>query len=194
MAGGYSGRKCVGRSKSRSNRVRSRPSCFLISSIWCLGNTMPPSGWLGCGKGRKPLGHSPFSRISSGVMAARSCHDFTPAGSFARTPSWTGLPRDMVTPLGRPVAQVVPLLQQFHLPLHDFGLGGRHPGHHLVEILLHHHRGVAVGRLLVPTDRLAARKRHQAPERRGPPERSCHTNCTCESSFHPPVVRYEHRG
>ena len=83
-------------------------------------------------------------------MAARSSHDFTPAGSLARTPSWMGLPRDMVTPLGRAITQVVPLLQELHLPFHDFGLRGRHLGHDLVEILLHHDRGVAVGRLLCP--------------------------------------------
>ena len=46
-----------------------------------------------------PSARAPWSRISSGVMAASSSHDFTPAGNFTRTPSCTALPRDMVTPL-----------------------------------------------------------------------------------------------
>ena len=53
----------------------------------------------------KPFGQRPFSRISSGVMAARSCHDLTPAGNFTRTPSCTGLPRDMATPLAGRLAR-----------------------------------------------------------------------------------------
>ena len=52
--------------------------------------------------------------------------------------------------LGRPIAQVVPVVQQLHLPFHDFGLRGRHPGDDLVEILWDHDRRVAVGRLLGP--------------------------------------------
>ena len=32
-------------------------------------------------------------------MAARSSHELTPSGNFTRTPSWIGLPRDIVTPL-----------------------------------------------------------------------------------------------
>ena len=58
---------------------------------------MPPSAWFGCGSGKKPFGHLPDSRTSAGVMLARSSQ-VMPAGSFARTPPCTALPRDIVTP------------------------------------------------------------------------------------------------
>ena len=48
---GKLGQQVIGRSKSRSKRVRSRSVCFLISSICFFGNTMPPASWCGCGSG-----------------------------------------------------------------------------------------------------------------------------------------------
>ena len=62
-----------GRSKSRSKRVRSRSSCFLISSIWNLGKTMPPSGWLGWGSGIEPRREEVlFADLPGGYRGQRS--------------------------------------------------------------------------------------------------------------------------
>jgi len=54
-----------GMSKSTSKRARSLPVCFLISSIAKCGKTMPPSTFLGWGKGRKPAGNNPSSHAAS---------------------------------------------------------------------------------------------------------------------------------
>ena len=97
IAGGNSGRNWSGRSKSMSKRVRSRPSWRLISSMWNLGKIMPPSAWLGWGSGLNASGKAFLSRICSGVMASSACH-VTPSRSLARTPSWRGLPRNIVAP------------------------------------------------------------------------------------------------
>src|ERR1019366_6714234 len=88
MAGGNSGMMWSGRSKSRSKRVRSRPSCFLISSIWYFGNSIPPSGWFGWGKGRKPAGNRFRSLISSGLNFESWSQVMLPA-SLTRTPCCT---------------------------------------------------------------------------------------------------------
>ena len=86
--------------------------------------------------------------------------------------------------LGRAITQVIPLLQELHLPIHDFGLGGRHSGYHLVEILLDHDWGVAGGRLLGHETGLMPENgtKHQNAEDHQ--SGTAHTNCTCESSFH----------
>ncbi len=97
MAGGYSGRNASGMSKARSKRSRSRPVCFLTSAMWKLGKSIPPSAWFGWGSGRKPRGKRSFARTSSGSSDASFSH-VNPAGSRARAPAWTGLPRDMATP------------------------------------------------------------------------------------------------
>ena len=85
------GEEVLGRSKSRSNR-----SSLGRSLISICGKTMPPTSCLGWGSGRKPLGNRPFSRISSGDIAA-SVSQVIPRGSFAAGPTWTGLPRDILT-------------------------------------------------------------------------------------------------
>ena len=59
--------------------------------MWNLGNTMPPTAWLGCGKGKKPLGKIPLLRISAGENLARS-FQLTSSCRRTRTPVCTGLP------------------------------------------------------------------------------------------------------
>ncbi len=122
IGGGNSGRKWSGKSKSRSNRVRSRCSCFLISSMWNFGKSMPPSGWFGCGSGKKPFGKRSCSRTLGRRHVRRAASQVVPRGSFARTPPCTALPRDIVTPCGRLVGQVVALVEQRLVLLHDAGL------------------------------------------------------------------------
>src|SRR5262249_52918704 len=123
MGGGNTGRKCSGRSKSRSKRS-SRTSSLLCLMCIC-GKTMPPTSWWGCGRGRSPSGDRPFSRIVAGDIFARASHDSTPLGRRRRPH------RDRLLALARhhhgladALRQVVALLQQLALPGHDAGLGG----------------------------------------------------------------------
>ena len=59
--------------------------------------------------------------ISSGVIAASSSQ-VVAGGSVTRTPSCTGLPRDIVTPCDRLVGEVVALGEQVLLALGERGL------------------------------------------------------------------------
>ena len=100
IAGGNSARKTSGISKSRSNRCRLRAVWRLISSMVDLGSTIPPSSWLGWGRGMNPPGNRSRTLISSGDIAA-SWSKVTPAGRRTRTPAWIALPRDIVNDDGR---------------------------------------------------------------------------------------------
>ena len=91
--------------------------------MWNFGKSIPPSGWFGCGSGRKPVREQrPRSRISLRAHRRRAASQVVPAGSLTRTPSCTGLPRDIVTPVAGAVGEVVALGEQVGLPLHALGL------------------------------------------------------------------------
>ena len=136
---------------------------------------------VGVRQGQEPLGPQPLLTNRLGrhrgqvFPRVHSVRQFRPHALLDRLAARHG------DALGGSITQVVPLLQQFHLPVHDFGLRSRHLGDGLVEILLDDDRSVTVGRLLSPKIGLMPEKRHQASRRRGPPERSCYANCTCES-------------
>ena len=89
-----------------------------------------------------PWATVPSRGSPSGVMAARLCQ-LTPSGSFTRTPSWTGLPRDMVTPWRRAVAQVVAFLQKILLALGVGGLRHFHALDGVGELFRSRHGGIA---------------------------------------------------
>ena len=129
--------------------------------------------------------------MASGVMAARSCHDLTPAGNFARTPPCIGLPRNMVGSLGGPVGQVVALGEQLHLPGHDLRLGGLHPLADRLEVVGNHHGGVARRTRLLAVGRRGAKhpSGHEHPKKRphwASPSGAC-CGRRCPTSYrHPP--------
>jgi hypothetical protein len=54
--------------------------------MWNFGKSIPPSGWLGWGKGKNPAGKRFCAWISSGLMAA-NLSQVIPMGSLTRTPS-----------------------------------------------------------------------------------------------------------
>ena len=63
-----------------AGRGRAR-SCRLTSSMWNFGKTIPPSGWFGCGSGRKPAGNSVAARGSRSGVSAASASQVMPAGA-----------------------------------------------------------------------------------------------------------------
>ena len=120
-------------------------------------------------------------------MVASSSH-VTPAGSFARTPSCTGLPRDIVTPLAGLSDRSYRSSKQRLLPRFDGRLGGRHPVDGLLKRLCHHDGRVARRRRIVRHGQLPASEKcgsHQSSD--------CHLRPSlprdCAWTFHVCLLR-----
>ena len=98
IGGGNSGRKWSGRSKSRSNRVRSRLFLLLDLVDVELREQHAAFGMVRVRQRIEALRPQVSARESRSASCAASSSHVTPLGSFARTPPCTALPRDIVTP------------------------------------------------------------------------------------------------
>ncbi len=150
MPGIPAGSGPAGRSRGQK-QVRSRLSWRLISSMRNLGKTIPPSAWLGAAAAGSHRGTAPACGFPRG--SAWPVHSqLVPAGSFTRIPSCSGLPRVMLAPSGRPVAEIVTLLEKRLVGLFDRRFVRRHALHDGGEVLIDHHRRIAgsLAWLLIP--------------------------------------------